>query len=223
MGTLEGRVKLGVLQGLGAMRKTNQSSEMVALYWALAWAAQCSLNFDLEVHTDSDVCRGYLAEHQKNDKHIEFGVTLRGLFAAQKELRNAQIFQVKGHNGHAYNELADRLAERAARSTTYHANVPLHGRFVAQRWWMLVLDTRSGARHLPQVIDDHMVVAFPKADGEQTLGDMYARKKKVIMRQAPLTIQAVSVNVLSLAGDYERTEMAKQPIAQGKHRRRRQI
>ena len=218
MGTLEGRVHQQAPQEIGSDRKTNQSAEMSGLYWAMAWAEQCDEEFKLELHTDSDVCRGCLEDHGRWKVHVGLGETLRGLMDLQRERRSAKVFHVKGHNGHAYNELADRLAERAARTEAHHSKLPLHGRFRQQRWWSMVLSTRRGDATLPKVNKGILEVSLPQDGRGASVGDMYAKEVKGRKSATPLSIQVVSVNVLSLAGEHERREKGETQKAPTKRR-----
>ncbi len=101
------RVQAGEPLGEG----TNNIAELTAVQRVLE--AVPDRTVPLRIHTDSSYAIGMLTMGWKAKQNGELVARIRRLLAAFPDVR---MIKVKGHAGHAENELVDRLANDAART-----------------------------------------------------------------------------------------------------------
>lgn len=93
---------------------TNNIAELTAIKMAFEWIKKRGLEWDSHiVYSDSNYAVGLLTKNWKASKNQELVAEIRKL---QEYLPNTELTWVKAHNGDQFNELADKLANRAVES-----------------------------------------------------------------------------------------------------------
>ena len=113
---------LAGIPSLGATEGTNNQAEIVGASWALLWTLRADPVVEVVIHPDSRLAMD-LAVGQARAVSDGSGIgldspaaVLRSLALVAEQRHTVRFEHIYGHTGHPWNELADSLADVAARS-----------------------------------------------------------------------------------------------------------
>ena len=216
-GAMRGEVKVSVdHQYIGAQKITNNTAELSAIIWAIAWAIQLKERADICFHYDNFQVEAAAMEinaFKSNTTMTQIIAFLHEKLCSIRGYHSISFRHVKGHSGQPWNEMADWLAsDKPADVPTLQIPFPQEvvQNALMMQWSMYVSQGHVGA---PPCHGGKVVISqgdppvFDPADAfsAKLTAKTTVEETQASHQQATVTIRVGTANVQSL-GPKELTE-----------------